>query len=104
MTVLVFVLMLVFVTVTARMAVVMIVREVDIEFRAFDLKTFCALCMQVITVKMKLFEFVLELVEINAEVEHRANEHIAADAAEDVQIYCFHSMLFVTLTGHPPTH
>jgi hypothetical protein len=44
----------------------------------------------VIAVEVELFQFVLELVRINAEIEHRADKHISADAAEDVEVEGFH--------------
>jgi hypothetical protein len=30
------------------------------------------------------------LMGIHAQIDHRANEHIAAEAAEDVEVKCFH--------------
>jgi hypothetical protein len=79
-----------FVTVPVRMLVPVVVREVNIELRPFNLKSFGAARVEMIAVQMQLLQFVLEVMEINAEIEHRANKHIAADAAEDVEVKSFH--------------
>ena len=46
--------------------------------------------MEVVFVQAKLREFALELFEVHAEVEQRADEHVAADAAEDVEVEGLH--------------
>ena len=89
------VVVMVFVTVLVRMAVV--VFGMNVELGAFDLETFLALGVQVVAVQVQLLQFVLELVKINAEIEHRANKHIAADAAEDVEVESFHERYSSTL-------
>ena len=71
---------------------IVIVFQVNVELRSFDLKTFGAFDVQVVTVEVQLREFVLELVKINAEIQHRADEHVAADAAEDVEIESLHRL------------
>lgn len=73
------------------MVVAVFVLQMNVKFSALDLKSFRTLRMQVITVDVQLLELVLELVKINAEVQHRADKHIAADAAEDVEKEGFHS-------------
>ena len=42
--------------------------------------------MQVVTFKAQLFQFVLQFVRIDAEIQQRADEHVAADSTKDVQI------------------
>jgi len=47
--------------------------------------------MQVIAIETKLTQFAFQLVRVDAEINQRADEHIAADTAEDIQIKClFH--------------
>jgi hypothetical protein len=82
------VLVVVMMVVTVRMA--MVVFEMNIELRAFNLKPFGPFGVQVIPVEMELFEFVLELVKINTKIQHRADKHITANAAEDVEVEGFH--------------
>ena len=42
------------------------------------------------SVQLELFQFVGELVRGNSKVKHRTDEHVAADAAEDVEVKRFH--------------
>lgn len=78
----------VFMLVPVRMAV--LVLEMDVELRPLYLKTLRPLRVQVITVQLQLLQFALELAEINAQIQHRADKHIAANAAEDVEIESLH--------------
>lgn len=62
----------------------------DIELDAGDLGFFSACGVEVVAVEVKFGEFGLEVIERYAEVEHGADEHIAADAAEAVEVESFH--------------
>ena len=46
--------------------------------------------MEVAAVQSQLAQFGFQGVEINSEIKERANEHVAADAAEEVEVECFH--------------
>ena len=46
--------------------------------------------MQVIIIQLELAEFAPQFVRIHAEVNQRADEHVAADAAENVEVKGFH--------------
>ena len=70
--------------------VMMILLQVDVELHAFDIRFLSARRVQVVIVKLELLEFVFELFEIDAQVEHRPDEHIAADAAKNVEVDSFH--------------
>lgn len=85
----VFVRVLVFV-VMFLVRMVVIVREMNVELHAFNLRFVFSRAVQVIAVEMQLCQFVLELMEINAEVEQRTDEHVAADAAENIEVKSFH--------------
>jgi hypothetical protein len=63
-----------------------VIVEVDIEFDALDLGFLRAGDVQMIAVEAKFCEFVFELGGIHAEIKQRADKHIAADAAENIQI------------------
>ena len=87
----VFVSMLIFVM----MVMVMVVRQVNIELHALDLGFLFSRGVQVIAVERQLRKFVFELVEINAEIEHRTNKHVATDSAENIKVKCFHFYSFL---------
>jgi hypothetical protein len=65
------------------LVVVMVVAlEVNVELDSRDVVLFRSRRVQVISVELELFEFVFELMEIEAEVQQGSEKHIAADAAE----------------------
>ena len=72
------------------MMVMMIILQMHIELYAFDVGFLSASGMQVVVVELELLEFVFQLLEIDAQIEHRADEHIAADPAENVEVDSFH--------------
>lgn len=84
----VFVRMRVSVRLPIRMSVLVavLVREVNVEFDSFDGGFVSAGNVQVVIVKLQLFQFVLQVARIDAEIEQRADKHVAADPAEDIQI------------------
>src|SRR5262245_38481228 len=45
----------------------------------------------------QLLQFMLEVVRVHAQINHRADKHVAADTAEDVEIKSFH---FLTTKKH----
>jgi len=71
-------------------AMIMVVGQMDIELHSGDAGFFLTRDMEVIIAKTQFLQLVLELMRIDAEVQQRSHKHIAADAAEDVQIKCFH--------------
>jgi len=73
-----------------RVRVVMVVREVDIELHAGDRRFFSARNVQVIAVKLELLEFALQFFGVHTEIKQRGDEHVAGDAAENVEIKDFH--------------
>ena len=66
------------------------VGEVDIELYAFDACLVLTRDVQVVTVQFELLQFVRELVCIHAQIDQCADKHIAADAAENVQVERLH--------------
>lgn len=71
---------------------VMVMTEMDVKFDSADLRFLRAGDMQVPAIELQLFQFGLQAVGIDAKVDERADEHIAADAAEDVEIQGFHPL------------
>jgi hypothetical protein len=88
------VLVIMFVFVVVRMAVVMmmfvIVFQVNVKLRSGDSGFFLARDVEVIALDPQFLQFVFELMRIDAKVEQRTQKHIAADAAEDIEVKDFH--------------
>src|SRR5436190_24143915 len=88
----VFVMVLVmFMLVLMPLFMMMIILQVNVEFRSLDI---CLLAFGGVNVEFLQTQFVqrlLQLPEIHSQVEHGADEHVAADPAEHVQIKRFHS-------------
>ena len=66
--------------------VAMLMREMHVEFDSFDGRFVSARYVQMVTAEFQLFQFVLQFMRIHAQIEQRAYEHVAADAAEDIEI------------------
>src|SRR6266568_6799893 len=78
---------------TVRWLVVCAVGKVNIELDALDAGLVPARDMQVIALQPQLFQLLFQPIGCDTQVEQRPDKHIAADAAEDVQIQCFHGWL-----------
>jgi hypothetical protein len=76
------------VVMVSSVAVVMVssVAEMHVKFYTFDFAALGALGVQVVAVKRKLGQFLFQARQLYAQVQHRADKHVAADAAEDVEI------------------
>src|SRR3954465_14799158 len=68
----------------------MILFQMDVEFHPFDCRFRSPRNVKVVIVELEFFQFVLELLEINTEVEHGADEHVATYSTEDIQIESLH--------------
>ena len=77
-------------TFTVLMVVVVFMREMHIELDAGDALAFVLADVQMEAVEFEFLQLAREFVGVHAEVEQRADEHVAADAAEDVEIESFH--------------
>ena len=58
----------------------------NIKFHALNLGFFGAANMQMVIVQAQLGQFMLEMAGINAEIDQRTVEHVAADTAEHIEI------------------
>jgi hypothetical protein len=63
---------------------------VNIEFDTLNVELFGAASVEMVAVEVEFFKFTVERGWIHAQVNQRANEHVTADAAEDVEIQGFH--------------
>jgi hypothetical protein len=64
--------------------------EMDIKLHAGDAGFLLARDVKMIAAERQLLQLSLQLAVIRAEINQRADEHVAADAAEDVEIKRFH--------------
>jgi hypothetical protein len=62
----------------------------NFEPRPFDLHSSLTGHMDVIAVESQLPKLARQIVQFKAEVEHRADKHIAADSAKNIQIQSLH--------------
>ena len=65
-------------------------QKVDVELDALDVRLGFAEDVQLIAVEIELGQLGLERRCIDAEIDHRAKEHVAADAAENIKVKCLH--------------
>ena len=72
------------------MIVMMILRQVNIELHSLDVRLLLSGRVQVIAVELQLAQFPFQLLEIRAQVEHGSDEHVAADAAENIEVNHLH--------------
>ena len=87
----VLVLMLVVMMIVAMpMRVVMVIFQMHVELHAFDRRLLGASKMQMISLHPQLLQLMLERMKIHAQIQHRANKHVAADAAENIEVKRFH--------------
>jgi hypothetical protein len=82
--------MMMIVVVLVLMIVVVIMGKVHIEFHPFNGALRFARSMQMIFMQPKLLQLVLQGFEGDTQVEHSADEHVAANAAENIEVKCFH--------------
>src|SRR5438067_1463746 len=75
-----------------RMFVGVLLCERHLEFQAGDVRLLSAGDADLPSVEPEFFQFLLQCPGIDAKIEHGAEEHIAADAAENVEIQCLHKL------------
>ena len=84
--------MIMFVVVVVRMIVTMaMIIEVDIKLHAIDAGLLGAFCMDVVALDLERLKLAFEFLEIRAQIQQGSDEHIAANAAESVEIKRVHS-------------
>src|SRR5438876_10930769 len=64
---------------------VMVVFQMNVELNAFNAGSALAGNMEMILAKTQPGQLVLELMKINTQINERAEKHVAADAAENIQ-------------------
>jgi len=80
----VFMFVLVFLVIVS--AVLMMFMQVNVEFDARDLGLLRAGDVQMVTAEIQFLQFAVQLRGIHADIHERAEQHVATDAAENIQI------------------
>src|ERR1051326_48818 len=70
--------------------VAVLMSEMNIKFYSFNGSLVRASDVQMVPVQFQLLQFPFQFVWIDPEINERADEHVAADAAENIQVQCFH--------------
>ncbi len=70
--------------------------QMHLELRPFDLAAFGARGVQMVALQAQLRQLAPQVVQSHPQVQHRADKHVAADAAENIQVNRFH------LKARPP--
>jgi len=72
--------------------VVMVIVQMNIELRSGDGGLLSASDVKMVAPYSQLLEPLLEVVRIHPQINQRANEHVAADAAENIKVKRFHDL------------
>ena len=91
-------LMLLFVIVRG---MVLVAANVNVKLAARDTGFLAPVEMEVIPIQAELKQFGFQQVEIDAEIHKSPNQHVAADAAEEVEVDCFHTFQGQRMVSHP---
>ena len=75
-------------------------RQVDVKFHAGDGGFLPARNVQMIAVELELFQLALQPARIHAQIQQRGDEHVAGDAADQVEIQSLHVL---QSNGRQPT-
>jgi hypothetical protein len=81
--------MLMIATFSVFVVMIVIVRQVNVELDARDALSLILSDVQMEAIEFQFFDLAGEFVRVNAEVQHRADKHVTANAAEDVEIESF---------------
>src|ERR1051325_7881737 len=71
-----------------------IARKAHIELNTVNIRFVCTRHMELPAGEFEFSEFTLQRASIHTHINHRADEHVAADAAEDVEIKRVHKLRF----------
>jgi hypothetical protein len=84
--------MIVFVIMIVGMVVtVAVIIQVHIKLHAIDAGLLCAFRVDVVAFDLERLKLALEFLEVRAQIQQRTDEHIAANAAESVEVKRVHS-------------
>src|ERR1035437_1174823 len=84
--------------------VFVVMREMHVELHAFDGGFVLARDVKVVAVDLEFGEFAFEFARVHAQINQRADEHVASDATEDVEVKCFHLCCRKENIEHPTSN
>jgi len=70
--------------------VVMFMRQVNIEFYPGDGRFLLARNVEMIAVELEFFQLAFEPARVHAQVQQRGDEHVAGNAADEIEIEDIH--------------
>ena len=73
----------------------------NIEFHSGDAPFGASLNMKMVALQRQFFQLVLQLVGIDSQVDQGPDEHVAADAAKNIQVQCLRAHI---MFGWRPPH
>jgi len=76
--------------VSMRVLVTVPMRKMNVEFYSANGGFLASRKVQMVTTQRQLSQLPLQLAAIDAQIDQRAEKHVAADSAEDVQVECAH--------------
>src|SRR5262245_27187465 len=83
--------MMVVMMLVAVVVIVVVTIEVYIKFHSFDSHAGVTHGLKVVTSESQLFQFTIELGEIDAEIQYGTEKHVSADSAEEIEVERLHS-------------
>jgi hypothetical protein len=88
------------VVMTVTVFVMVVVLHVNVELHAVDAGLLSAADVQVITAEIEFPQFAFEIANIHPQINQRADKHVAADAAEEIEVQGFHAENFLATDEH----
>ena len=66
------------------------IRQMHIKFYPINRAFLPAIGAERVALELEFLQFLFQRIKIHAQIDHRAQKHVAADAAEDVEVKGFH--------------
>ena len=85
--------MTVFVTVRMGMIALAAAREVHIKLHSINGAFLPAIGAERVALELELLQLRLQRLEVRAQINHRAQKHIAANAAENIEVKSLHQFI-----------
>ena len=83
-----------FILMVVVMVMSMVMREVNIKLHTLNGRFLLARNVEVIAVQLELSQLTFEPVGLHAQIEQRGDEHVASDAADEVEVKDFHLIFY----------
>lgn len=70
--------------------VILLILQMNVKFYAFNVGSKLSRRVKTISLQSQLFEFALQLMKVNPEIEKGAEKHVPAYPTKNVQVQNFH--------------